>query len=66
VGLLADLASNMSKNGANILNVHSETRENNTVDSIFTLAIKDKNHLNRVLSDIKKVKQITRVERIEG
>lgn len=66
VGLLADLASNMSKNGANILNVHSETRENNTVDSIFTLAIKDKNHLNRVMSDIKKVKQITRVERIEG
>ncbi|WP_373500634.1 bifunctional (p)ppGpp synthetase/guanosine-3',5'-bis(diphosphate) 3'-pyrophosphohydrolase [Desulfococcus sp.] len=66
VGLLADLASNISKNGANILNVHSETRENQTVDSIFTLAIKDMNHLNRVLSDIKKVKQITRVERIEG
>lgn len=66
VGLLADLASNISKNGANILNVHSEIRENNTVDTIFTLAIKDTNHLNRVLSDIKKVKQISRVERIEG
>ena len=66
VGLLADLASTISKNGANILNVHSEIRENNTVDSIFTLAIKDMNHLNRVISAIKKVKQITRVERIEG
>jgi len=66
VGLLADLASNISKNGANILNVHSEIRDNNTVDSIFTLAIKDTNHLNRVLSDIKKVKQINKVERIES
>jgi guanosine-3',5'-bis(diphosphate) 3'-pyrophosphohydrolase len=66
VGLLADLAANISKNGANILNVHSEIRDNSTVDSIFTLAIKDTNHLNRVLSAIKKVKQITRVERIEG
>ncbi len=66
VGLLADLASTISKNGANILNVHSEIRENNTVDSIFTLAIKDTNHLNRVLSAIKKVKHINRVARIEG
>ncbi|AOY58313.1 MULTISPECIES: RelA/SpoT family protein [Desulfococcus] len=66
VGLLADLASNISKNGANILNVHSEIRDNNTVDSIFTLAIKDTNHLNRVLSDLKKVKQISKVERIES
>jgi GTP pyrophosphokinase len=66
VGLLADLAANISKNGANILNVHSDIRENSTVDTIFTLAIKNTNHLNRVLAAIKKVKQITKVERIEG
>jgi GTP diphosphokinase / guanosine-3',5'-bis(diphosphate) 3'-diphosphatase len=66
VGLLADLASNISKNGANIVNAHSEIRDDKTVDSIFTLAVKDTEHLDRVLSALKKVKQINRVHRIDS
>ncbi|GBC59697.1 GTP pyrophosphokinase [Desulfonema ishimotonii] len=65
VGLLADLAANISKSGANILNVNSEIREDNTVDSVFTLAVKDTVHLNKVLTAIKKVRQITKVKRLD-
>ncbi|MGE0083008.1 MAG: bifunctional (p)ppGpp synthetase/guanosine-3',5'-bis(diphosphate) 3'-pyrophosphohydrolase [Desulfococcaceae bacterium] len=66
VGLLADLASNISKSGANIINVHSESKEDNTVESIFTLAVRDTTHLNRVLTAIKKVRQINRVIRLDA
>ncbi len=66
VGLLADLASNISKSGANIVNVHSESKEDNTVESIFTLAVRDTRHLNRVLTAIKKVRQINRVIRLDA
>jgi GTP pyrophosphokinase len=65
VGLLADLASTISKNGANILNVHSESRDDNSVESIFTLAVRDTQHLNKVLTAIKKVRLITQVIRID-
>ncbi|MDM8525886.1 bifunctional (p)ppGpp synthetase/guanosine-3',5'-bis(diphosphate) 3'-pyrophosphohydrolase [Desulfococcaceae bacterium HSG8] len=64
VGLLADLASNISKNGANILDVNSKISENKTVDSLFTLAVKDTGHLKRVLSDIRKIRRILDVRRV--
>jgi GTP pyrophosphokinase len=66
VGLLADLASNITKSGANIVNVHSESLDDNTVDSIFTLAVKDTEHLKKVLTAIKKVRMITKVKRIDA
>lgn len=64
VGLLADLATNISKNGANILNVNSEIRENKMVDSFFTVAVRDTKHLNQVLASLRKVKRIMKVQRI--
>ena len=65
VGLLADLAATMSKEGANILAANSETRESGTVDSLFTLAVHDTEHLNRVISAIRRLKQIREVRRIK-
>lgn len=65
VGLLADVAANISKHGANILNVRSEIRDDNTVDSFFTLAVKDTDHLRKVLTAIKKVKLISAVRRVD-
>jgi GTP pyrophosphokinase len=64
VGLLADIASTISKNGANILSVNTETREDRTVDSFFTLGVEDTEHLSKVLSDLKKVKYVQGVKRI--
>jgi GTP pyrophosphokinase len=65
VGLLADVATNISKHGANILNVRSEIREDNTVESIFTVAVKNKDHMQRLLTAIKKVRMIIGVARID-
>jgi GTP pyrophosphokinase len=64
VGLLADVVGNISKNGANILNAKTETRDNNTVDSLFTIGVADTEHLNRILAAIKKVRLVQEVKRI--
>jgi guanosine-3',5'-bis(diphosphate) 3'-pyrophosphohydrolase len=65
VGLLADITANISKNGANILSANTETRESKIVDSLFTIAVENTDHLNRVLSAIRKVKYIQDVRRID-
>jgi GTP diphosphokinase / guanosine-3',5'-bis(diphosphate) 3'-diphosphatase len=65
VGLLADITANISKNGANILSANTETRESKIVDSVFTIAVENTDHLNRVLSAIRKVKHIQAVRRID-
>ncbi len=66
VGLLADIAANISKSGANILNARTETRETGIVDSFFTLAVEDVGHLDRVISAIKKVKLVHDVKRVDN
>ena len=65
VGLLADITASISKNGANILSAHTETRHSKIVDSLFTIAVEDTDHLNKVLSAIRKVKHIQDVRRID-
>ena len=64
VGLLADVVGNISKFGANILNAKTETRENKMVDSFFTIAVEDINHLEKIISAIRKVKLVQDVKRI--
>ncbi len=64
VGLLADVASIISKHGANILSAKTETRDDRTVESRFTLSVHDIDHLNRVLSGLKKVRHVLEVYRI--
>ncbi|MFO7665467.1 MAG: bifunctional (p)ppGpp synthetase/guanosine-3',5'-bis(diphosphate) 3'-pyrophosphohydrolase [Desulfobacterales bacterium] len=65
VGLLADIASNISKNGANIIGANTVTNENKVVDSFFTLTVKDTDHLKKVLSDLKKVKLVVEAKRLD-
>ena len=65
VGLLADITANISKNGANILSANTETRQSTIVDSLFTIAVENTDHLNKVLSAIRKVKHIQDVRRID-
>ncbi|VEN72517.1 GTP pyrophosphokinase [Candidatus Desulfarcum epimagneticum] len=64
VGLLADVAAEISKNKANIIKVNSQTREDGRVDTFFTLGIKGTRHLARLLADIKKIRHVHSVERI--
>ena len=64
VGLLADVAGNISKFGANILNATSETRDDKMVDSFFTIGVEDIGHLDKILSAVRKVKRVQDVKRI--
>ena len=64
VGLLADVAAAISKNGSNILSAYTKTKENKTVDTFFTITVDTTEHLNSVLSAIKKVKHVYQAKRI--
>ena len=64
IGSLADLAFNISKKNANILNVNTKIEENGSVTSYFTISVKDINHLESVLSALKRVEGIYGVKRI--
>ena len=65
VGLLADIASNISKNKANILSVSSKIQANSLVNCLLTISVTDTKHLKKVLSDIKKVKRIFEAKRLK-
>ncbi len=65
-GLLADLADNISKSGANILDASSKILENKTVDSFFTITVENTNHLYKIIAALKKVKLVHEVERISS
>ena len=65
VGMLADIAATISKNGANIVSASTETRESKIVDSFFTIAVEDTNHLKKVVSAIRKISNIQEVKRID-
>jgi guanosine-3',5'-bis(diphosphate) 3'-pyrophosphohydrolase len=64
VGLLADVVSSISKFGANILNASSETKETQMVESFFTINVEDKEHLEKILSAVKKVKHVQDAHRV--
>jgi len=64
VGLLADIAESISQNGANIQSASTQTYDNRDVDGFFTITVENTDHLRRVLSSIRKVKQVQEVKRI--
>ncbi len=65
VGLLADMAANITKNGANINSVISDTMDNGSVESSFTIFVKNAEHLKKVLKELKKIKMVHDVIRIK-
>ncbi len=64
VGLLADLAASISKTGANILSANTQTLENKMVNSLFLISVENTQHLNKVLSSLRKVELVHNVERL--
>ena len=65
VGLLADVAANISKNEANILEVNTKTGVDKVVNILLTLSVEDTDHLDKVLSSLKKVKYVQDAKRID-
>ena len=64
-GLLADITVTISKCGANIQNANTKSLDNKTVDAKFTIAVKDKEQLHKVISAIKKIKHVQGVKRVD-
>lgn len=65
-GLLADIAIAITKSGANIINSSTKTNDNGTAESFFTLTVKNTEHLHKLFSAIKKIKNIYDVNRMNN
>jgi len=64
MGLLADVVGTISKNEANIINAKTSTNENKIVESYFTIDVASTEHLNKILSALKKIKHVQDIKRI--
>ncbi len=62
-GLLADIATAISKYKSNIIDTGSETRETGLNILYFTFLVKNSDQLRKIMSDIRKVKKVTDVKR---
>jgi GTP pyrophosphokinase len=63
-GLLADIASVISKQKSNILSAKTETQETGQSLFYFTLLVESTDQLRKIMTDIRKVKKVTDVKRI--
>jgi GTP pyrophosphokinase len=64
MGLLADVVGSISKSGANILTASSTTKDNKMVDSLFTINVENKEHLEKILAGLRRVKQVQDAKRV--
>jgi len=64
VGLLADIATAISKSEANIVSLNTTTKENQVVESYLTLAVSSTAHLSKVLSTLRRIRMVQDVRRL--
>jgi GTP pyrophosphokinase len=64
-GLLAEITAVISKNSANIVQAHTETKENKMVETYFTIAVEGTDHLNKVVTALRKIKFVQDVKRLD-
>ena len=63
-GLLADMANVISNNKSNIQSTRSETSEVGIGYFYFTITVENSAHLQKIISELKKVKKVRDVKRI--
>jgi GTP pyrophosphokinase len=63
-GLLGEISSSISSNGANIKNARVDTTEDKKAISTFEVEIRDLNHLTKVMRALGKIKGVRQVERM--
>lgn len=64
-GVLAVLANKLSENDANIQNVHIDERDNRHNTITFLLSIQDRNHLAKLIKQLRQIDLVTRVVRVK-
>ena len=63
-GLLADIASVISKNKANILNAKTDTSDTGVAMFYFTIMVESSSQLRKIMSELRRVKKVTDVKRV--
>jgi GTP diphosphokinase / guanosine-3',5'-bis(diphosphate) 3'-diphosphatase len=63
-GLLADIASVISKNKANILNAKTDTSDTGVAMLYFTVMVESSDQLRKIMSELRRVKKVLDVKRI--
>jgi len=66
VGLLADIAATISKQGTNILTADSTVRQNKSVDLYFTIMVKDTTQLESVMTALERLRPVRSVRRVDA
>lgn len=64
-GVLAILANKLSENEAHIQNVHIDERDNRHNTITFLLSIQDRNHLAKLIRELRQIEIVTRVVRVK-
>ncbi|MBA2880297.1 GTP pyrophosphokinase [Desulfosalsimonas propionicica] len=64
MGLLAEISTEISKAAANIYDVRLENRGNKSIYGKFTIMVKDRGHLDSVISRLKKIQAVQEVKRL--
>ena len=64
MGLLAEISTEISKAAANIYDVRLENRGNKSIYGKFTIMVKDRGHLDHVISRLKKIPAVQEVKRL--
>jgi GTP diphosphokinase / guanosine-3',5'-bis(diphosphate) 3'-diphosphatase len=63
-GLLADIASVITKNKANILSANTDTSDTGVAMFNFTIMVESSNQLRKIMSDLRRVKKVMDVKRV--
>jgi GTP pyrophosphokinase len=63
-GLLADIASMITKNNANILSAKTDTSDTGVAMFYFTIMVESSSQLRTIMSALRRVKKVTEVKRI--
>ncbi len=63
-GLLADIATVITKNKTNILSANTETLDTGICLFYFTIMVESSDQLRKIMSDIRKIKKVADVKRI--
>ena len=66
MGLLANITAALSETEANILDASVKTRADQRAECHFTITVAGAEHLESVMTSVKKIKQVISVSRIEG
>jgi len=63
-GLLADITGSISKNAAHIVTADIKTLEDKDAVNLFTISVRNTEHLGKIISGLKKIKGIIDIKRM--